>query len=118
MLALAGLAYDCMGTNVYVYRIILSLFVSIQRKVTSEGGKSYEDYMRLASASTRRVRSLLMKAQISLEELSRFPTLKVLLSMHAVDLPKAYFVSEPNDSGMVWEEREGIGKRRTEFPSN
>jgi len=110
MIALAGLAYDTMGTNLYVYKILVQLFSALHLKVVKEGGDSYASYMSALPQATGNVVKIMKKAQIEYSQLTAFPTIKTLVSMHVFDQGKSNFRVVPSRKGMVWEELEHMGK--------
>jgi len=100
--ALAGLAWDSMGTNGYIYDVIKQLHSDILHRILTLGLTPYDVYMSTYVDGDEQIRKRSKKLGIPVEELVKFPTRKELLARHTYDLASHSYRRAPAPSGCLW----------------
>jgi hypothetical protein len=100
--ALAGLAWDSMGTNGYVYNVIAQLHAEIMARIFELGLTPYDVYMSTYVGNEEELRKRSKKLAIPESELVKFPTRKQLLQRHTYDIAAHSYRRAPASKGCLW----------------
>jgi len=102
LLALSGLAWDTMGTNIQVYKMLLGLYSAVKLRILELGMTPLEVYMKTYDTLGQDVVKRARKIAIPVEDFVRFPTRAELLQRHVYDEKGFTYRRVPSNTGCVW----------------
>lgn len=108
LLALNGLAWDTMGTNVYTYKVLLQIYEAVSMRVRVLNLAPLEVYLRTYDPSGTELEKRAKKIGIPVQDFFRFPSRKELAMRHVFIPSEHYYRKVPSMRGCLWsDELEG-----------
>lgn len=102
LLAINGLAWDTMGTNNVLYKILLTMHCTVRTRIATLGLKPLASYLATYNDTRLELEKRARKIAISLDDYLRFPTQKELVQRHVYNEDLFTYRKIPEPRGCVW----------------